>query len=272
MLRTPKLPALKRPSGPMVVSTLALVVALGGTSYAAATIGTRDIQNNAITSAKINAGAVTSSDIRDGNVRSQDLAPGVVRQGPQGPQGPAGADGVDGETGPQGPAGVGRWAYVGRDGTILAQSGGFTLVAGYPVLPDTDPSPEVDNSLRANGNVYINANEDLSNNGIVATVVLQNTINQDANAGNAGRNPGADANPEFSGEITVSRCSFTGNTGVAIPTNCAPAGAQNATSFVVSPRLSDGGFTSGDAATGNRKAFYVVVTGDSSDYVAPAGR
>lgn len=268
----------KRPSGPMIMSTAALVVALGGTSYAAATIGTNDIKNGAVTSPKITDGTIRSIDIRDGGIFARDLAPGVAGPGPAGPQGPVGpqgapgADGEDGEdgaTGPAGPAGTGRWVYVGRDGTILAQSGGFTLVAGYPTLTDTDPDPAIDNSLRANGNVYINANEELSDNAVVATVVLQNTVNQDGIAGNAGRNPGADANPEFSGEIAVSRCSFTGNAGVPIPTNCAPPAAQNESSFVVSPRLSDGGVTTGDAATGNRKAFYVIITGDSSDYVAP---
>lgn len=250
----------KRPSAPMIISTAALVVALGGTSYAAATIGTSDLRN----------GAVTSSKIKDATIKKIDLAPGTKVAGPRGPQGVPGAPGVDGndgETGPRGPAGVGRWALVGRDGTILDQSGGFTLVAGYPVLADTDPDPAVDNSMRANGNVYINANEDLSDNGIVATIVLQNTIEQNSNTNTNGRAPGPDANPEFSGEISVSRCNFMGNTGVPIPANCAPGGAQNATSFVVSPRLSDGSVTSGDAATGNRKAFYVVITGDSSDLV-----
>ncbi|WP_281289801.1 hypothetical protein [Nocardioides rubriscoriae] len=280
MLPTPKFLAGKRPSAPMIVSTMALVVALGGTSYAATQIGSNDIKN----------GAVTSPKIKDGTIKPIDLAPGTVRTGPagpagpEGPQGPAGADGSPGASGavgpagptgptgpagPQGPAGVGRWVYVGRDGTILAQSGGFTLVAGYPTLANTAVPPAPDNSLRANGNVYINANEDLSDNAIVATVVLQNTIEQDGNSNTNGRFAGADGNAEFSGEIAVSRCNFMGNTGVPIPTNCAPAGAQNATSFVVSPRLSDGQVTTGDAATGNRKAFYVVITGDSSDYVAP---
>jgi hypothetical protein len=260
MLRTAKRLATKRPSAPMLMSTAALVVALGGTSYAAATIGSAQIKN----------GAVTSPKIKDGTIKRIDLAPGV--SGPKGAQGPAGADGAAGPAGPAGSAGVGRWALIGADGTIVSQSGGFTLVAGYPTLPNTAAAGSPDNSLRANGNVYLNANEDLSDNAILATVVLQNTIEQNNNANINGRATGADANPEFSGEVAVSRCTFTGNTGPVIPTACAPAGAQNATSFVVSPRMSDGSVTvAGDGTATNpstRKAFYVVITGDSSDRVA----
>ncbi len=167
--------------------------------------------------------------------------------------------------GPAGPAGVSRWALVETNNTtntttITAQSGGFSIVAAYPTLPNTATAPAPDNSLRANGNVYINSGEDLANNGIISTIALQNTVDTDGN-GMAGRTPGSDSNAEFSGEVTVSRCNFTGATG--IPTNCAPAGAQNATSFVVSPRNSDGSFTT----DGNRKRFYVILTGDSSEYV-----
>ena len=85
--------------------------------------------------------------------------------------------------------------------------------------------------------------------------MLQNTIDQNGDTVTNGRAPGADANPEFSGEISVSRCSFMGSTG--IPTNCAPPGTQTASTFVVSPRLSDGSPTTST----NRKAFYVIVTG-----------
>ncbi len=248
-----KSPTRKRPSLSLLISIVALIVATGGTSYAAVKIGTRDIQNNAVTSAKIKNNTISSADVRNGSLKSGDFAGGLA----SGPRGPRGLPGVS------------RWALIGPDGTITAQSGGFTLVAGYPTLPNTAPVGMPDNSLRANGNVYLNANEDLSDNGIVATIVLQNTLDQDGD-GMAGRTPGSDKNAEFSGEIAVSRCNVGAPaTPPSGPTNCAPAGAQNATSFVVSPRLSDGSVTSGVAPAGNRKAFYVVLTGDSSDFVAP---
>ena len=61
----------------MIVASLALVLSLGGVGYAAARIGTKDIQNDAVTSAKIRDGAVNSSEIRDGAVGLVDLDPTV---------------------------------------------------------------------------------------------------------------------------------------------------------------------------------------------------
>lgn len=220
-MRTPKI----TPS--IIISILALVIALGGTSYAAVKINGKNIQAKSIAASKIKKESIGSNRIKDGKLKAKDLAPGVVKNA--------------------------RWALVGTNGQITAQSGGFTVVAGYPTLPNTAVAPAPDNSLRANGNVYINAGDDLSDNGITASIVLQNTVDLDG-GGMAGRTAGPDANTEFSGEISVSRCNVAGGTG---PTACAPTGAQNATSFVVSPRLSDGQVTT-DA---NRKAFYVIVTG-----------
>lgn len=246
MKLTQKLP---RPSASMAVSVLALVVATSGTSYAAMKITGSDIARDTLTSRNVKDDSLKGKDVKDGSLGVEDFGDELPAgpAGPAGPEGPAGADGT------------GRWLLVDVAGNIVAQSGGFELVAAYPELPNTAPAGSPSNALRANGNVYIDAGEDLSDNGIVASVVLQNTIDQNGDAVTNGRAAGADANPEFSGEISVSRCSFPGATG--IPTNCAPAGAQNAESFVVSPRLSDGSVTTAD----NRKAFYVVVTGDSTD-------
>ncbi|MEV7430113.1 hypothetical protein AB0N29_10885 [Nocardioides sp. NPDC092400] len=234
---------MRRPTPSFFISVAALVVATSGTSYAAMTIGSADIKDD----------SVRSQDVKDGTLKAKDFRAGQLPAGAQGPAGPAGKDGA------------GRWLLVDAAGTIVAQSGGFEIVTAYPTLPNTAPAGSPDNALRANGNVYIDANEDLSDNGIVATVALQNTVDQNGDTVTSGRAPGADANPEFSGEISASLCSFTGATG--IPTNCAPAAAQNNTSFVVSPRNSDGSVTTPTS----RKRFYVVLTGDSSDY-APTTR
>lgn len=62
-----------RPSAALVISLLALFVSIGGVGYAAATIGTNDIQNGAVTNSKLRDGAVSSAKIGDGQVQTADL-------------------------------------------------------------------------------------------------------------------------------------------------------------------------------------------------------
>ena len=103
-----------------------------------------------------------------------------------------------------GRSGQERWLLVNANGEIEAQSGGFTIAAAYPTLANT--STTGDNSLRAAGNVYIDAGESLGDNGIVATIALQNQLDQNGDGITNGRAAGPDANPEFSGEISASMC------------------------------------------------------------------
>ena len=210
-----RLPALRRPSPSMAVSVMALVVASTGTSYAAGLIGSGDIKDNSIQSQDIRnrtiqgkdvkTGAIGAKQVKDGSLRARDFKAGQL---------PAGT------TGPAGPAGVGRWALVDATGAIVAQSGGFTVTAAYPTLA---PAGTDTTGLRANGNVYINAGENLSNNGVLAVVALQNTVDQNGDGITNGRAPGPDANPEFSGEISAAMC----QPGVV---NCAPPGTGSAVS------------------------------------------
>jgi len=79
------------------VALLALFVALGGTSYAAAklpanSVGTKQLKKNAVTAAKVKNGSLMSTDFAAGQL-------------PAGPPGPAGASGARGERGPEGPQG-----------------------------------------------------------------------------------------------------------------------------------------------------------------------
>jgi hypothetical protein len=137
-----------------------------------------------------------------------------------------------------------RWVLVGLDGQIEAQSGGFTVVTAYPQGDPAGTSP-------ARHNVYIDSGEDLSDNGLNATIALQNQLDQGATAVNNGTVVGADANPEFSGEIATAKCLTPGLVA------CAPAGTASSNVFVVSPRNSDGSGT----VPGERKRFYVSITG-----------
>src|SRR3954470_1599348 len=74
-----------------VMATLAVFIALGGSSYAAFRL-----PRNSVGAAQIRAGAVRSSEVKNGSLRSADLSAGTRRAlrgaaGPAGAQGPAGA-------------------------------------------------------------------------------------------------------------------------------------------------------------------------------------
>ncbi len=57
-----------RPSPALVISLIALFVSVSGVAWAAATIGTSDIKNGAVTAAKLHTDAVTSPKIKNGAV------------------------------------------------------------------------------------------------------------------------------------------------------------------------------------------------------------
>jgi len=93
-----------------VIATIALFLAIGGIGYAAATIGTNDIKNGAVTAPKIHKKAVSkkklkkasvnSAKVKDHSLLEEDLAFNVGQgaTGPQGPPGPPGPPGAAGGT------------------------------------------------------------------------------------------------------------------------------------------------------------------------------
>lgn len=121
----------------MVVASVALLVALGGTGIAAVStvplfsVGTPQLKSNAVISSKVRNRSLLAVDFARGQLPR---GPRGFRgsQGPQGIAGPAGPAGAPGPAGPAGPAGPGaRWALIRADGTILSQSGGIT-VSSHP--------------------------------------------------------------------------------------------------------------------------------------------
>ena len=95
----------RRPSPALIVACLALLVALGGTSYAAIalapnSVGTRELKNNAVVASKVKNRSLLRVDFK----RGQCCPPG--RRGAQGLPGAAGASGPAGPGGPQGPPGL----------------------------------------------------------------------------------------------------------------------------------------------------------------------
>ena len=133
-----------RPAASMIVACLALFVALTGTGIAATALApgsvhTAALANGAVTTPKIAAHAVTLA-----KLAASARIPGP--RGPKGDQGPAGS------AGPAGPAGPGaKWALVGADGTIIAQSGGITI---------QNPDP---------GRYFVNFGTSLTGHGIAVT-------------------------------------------------------------------------------------------------------
>jgi hypothetical protein len=82
---------LRRPRYADVVATLALFFALGGTAYAA-TIGTSDIQDGAVTTPKLASEAVTNAKIAPVAVSTGKLADGSVTNGKLAANAVTGAD------------------------------------------------------------------------------------------------------------------------------------------------------------------------------------
>jgi hypothetical protein len=76
-----------RPSPSMVISVIALIVAMGGTGYAALSlpknsVGSKQLKKNAVTAAKVKKNAITGSKVKDGSLTGADLNAGTVGKVP----------------------------------------------------------------------------------------------------------------------------------------------------------------------------------------------
>jgi hypothetical protein len=85
-----------------VMATVAVFIALGGTSYGLATgaIGSREIKDNTIRSKDVRNNEIRSRDVRDRSLLAKDFKAGQLPAGPAGRAGPAGAEGPQGPPGP----------------------------------------------------------------------------------------------------------------------------------------------------------------------------
>jgi hypothetical protein len=137
---------LRPPSPALVVACLALAISLSGAAYAVSTalprnsVGTVQLKNNAVNSAKV----------KNASLRAADFAPGQIpagRQGPAGPQGPAGVSGlqlisgsgVSNSTSPktqQQDCPAGKKA-VGGGGVITGSATNTFIAASRPTDPGT---------------------------------------------------------------------------------------------------------------------------------------
>lgn len=174
---------LRRPSPATLLSLLALFVALGGTSYAALSIGTAQVRNNSLTGLDIRNDSVTGRDVRNGSLMLRDFRRGQAPAGPQGPPGPPGAAGVPGVPGAQGAAGPagekgerGETGATGERGpsdayyafdntnalaektlTLAVPGGSYVLSASmYAITSDADDTAEVTCELSASNDTTDN--------------------------------------------------------------------------------------------------------------------
>ena len=116
-----------------VTATVALFIALGGTSYAVATgsidsreiknntVGSKDLRNNNVRGKDIRNGTLGSLDVRNGGLLAEDFKAGEL---------PAGERGGTGEQGPPGQDPTNLFAYVNSEGTIAFQRG-VTAIAPH---------------------------------------------------------------------------------------------------------------------------------------------
>lgn len=133
----------RRPSASLVISVIALFVALGGTSYATLTITGKDVKNGSLTGKDIKDSSLTSADVRNRSLRLRDFRSGELPKGQRGPTGPAG---------PAGPAGAAgsaiAFARVAPSGDVDASaSKNIAVVAstagdGLYCLNDTAGTPK----------------------------------------------------------------------------------------------------------------------------------
>jgi hypothetical protein len=204
-----------RTSGATVAAAALLVAAGGFLSLAGSnSVSKDDIRKGAVGKSEIRSNAVGHSELRTGSVRGAEVDEATLGTVPS-------AGTVGGKSAAQLDT---RWALVSESGVIERQTGGFTIV----------------NCYASNANCYIDAGEDVTNNGLSAQVSVANT----------------DGSPVLAGEAGVAACG-------AATVNCGPAGTETPNVIVVAPRQSDGTVPGGAAVpnANNALRFYVFVTG-----------
>lgn len=136
-----------------VAATLALFIALGGTSYAALTVTGKNVTNSSLTGSDVKNSSLTTSDIKNASLLAKDFKAGQLPAGAKGDKGDTGATGATGAAGAAGVAGAagaaGATNVVTRLSSVSAPVGvndfsvscnaGEKAVGGGATGPSADP-------------------------------------------------------------------------------------------------------------------------------------
>ena len=143
-----------------VTSSLALFLALGGVSWAAATLPA-----NSVGKRQLKDDAVTGQKVANGSLQVADFARGALPAGPQGPAGPAGAAGAAGPAGAIGAAGAvgprgepgakGDKGDRGEQGPAGASACDLLLCPGSDLINNGRVSVTIDGFAIGSGTAYL---------------------------------------------------------------------------------------------------------------------
>jgi hypothetical protein len=137
----------------MVVASVALLVALGGTSIAAVNA----LPRNSVGAPQLKKNSVNSSKVLNRSLLAADFAPGQVPRGPQGPEGPQGPQGPQGPAGPAGPAGVASPGYIAQVASQTSNSATTTSSTSFVDLPNSTQTMTVPTGQTARLYVFFTA-------------------------------------------------------------------------------------------------------------------
>jgi len=102
----------------LIISAMALTISLSaGGAYAATLIGTSQLKNSSVTSAKIKDKTITTKDLSTAAKKSL-----AAKTGPAGATGPAGTPGAPGAAGQDGADATALWAVVRSSGALRRSS------------------------------------------------------------------------------------------------------------------------------------------------------
>ena len=119
--------SVRRPSPALVISCVALALALGGTSFAAVSA----LPKNSVGTPQLKASAVTSAKVKNRSLLRADFASGQLPAGPAGPTGPIGPAGP---AGPAGLSGLERVDTTSASNSVASKSQATTCPTGKRLL------------------------------------------------------------------------------------------------------------------------------------------